>query len=137
MDKLSDFKANFRENFVLHFGIYWRYIYLYILLISLPIFCISTIQHKYFEDNITINTLMFIITMPYVIWAYKFILNMLLFKEYKKIVVTHNLVNVTWKIAIIYFAVQTIAEILCIIICNLFFDSNNNYSINISFIKLV
>ncbi len=108
------------------FAIYLRYLYLYILLISLPIFCIEIMQYKYFEDNITINTLMFIIAMPYVIWAYKFILNMLLFKEYKKIVVTtHKVSNINWKIAIIYWLIQSIAQLLCVIVCNLFFDSNN------------
>ena len=116
---------DFRTNLC----IFWRYLYLSILMISIPEVYIYMIQEQYFKDNISVNVLVYIIDIIYCICAYKYILNRVLLKEYKTIVIKNNLNSITWKIATIYVLMQYIARLLCVIICNLFFDSENNNSV--------
>lgn len=114
-------KLDFRSDWY----IFWRYLYLNILIISIPEACVYIIQDQYFENNFPISVLILILDIVYCICAYKYILNKVLFKEYKKIVIKNNLNSITWKTAIIYVFIQCMARLLCTIIVNLFFDSEN------------
>lgn len=76
-----------------------------------------------YKANIPIVTILSILYVILNTICYKWLLNYILYKPYKRIIVTTNFNSITWKIAFLFFIIQIILEISSEVIFNNLLDS--------------